>query len=75
MSLAKNGIGGFPETDWVIYAIVCSIHDSTWLDQMGEDQRSQNVDCYCREKAAENQLKTPFMVELDELCWLGNGSM
>ena len=50
-------------------------HDSTWLDQMGEDQSSQSKDCYCSEKASENQLEKPFMVELDELCWLRNGSM
>ena len=75
MSLAKNGIGGFPETDGYIYAIVCSIHNTTWLDQMGEDQSSQSKDCYCSEKASENQLETPLMVKLDKLCWLKNGSM
>ena len=55
--------------------IVCWMYVDTCFDQMDEDQSRQSIDCWCSEKAVQNQLEMPFMVKLDELCWLKNGSM
>ena len=54
---------------------ICWLYVSTCFDQMAEDQSRQNIDGSCSEKASQNQLEMPFMVKLDELCWLKNGSM
>ena len=55
--------------------IVCWIYVGTCFHQVDEDQSRQSIDCWCSEKAVQNQLEMPFMVKLDELCWLKNGSM
>ena len=60
---------------WNTRVCNCMLNNvSTCFDQMTKEQRRQSIDRCCSEKASQNQLEIPFMVKLDELSWLKNGS-
>ena len=54
--------------EWRIFVRTC-------FEQMAEDQSRQNIDCCCSEQTSQNQLEMSFVVKLDELCRLKNGSI
>ena len=47
--------------------VECTLNVSTCFDQMSDSEKRENIECACDEKAAQDQLELPLVVELVEL--------